>query len=143
MPNPFSSLIPLSSFVAISIAFSLAFVPVCRADEPDPTPKRYKRVGQAEEAEEELMLPDDYLKRDYTTPPPEGRRFSVGEGDSIEDGYLDDDEREELELHRIKEGERPDPFDVFREAPVEEPEHDPMEAAERTFDESYDDPAEW
>lgn len=128
--------------VAVAIAFVLAMPCAGFAQEPEPQPKRYKRLDQTEEAEEELMLPDEYLKRDWTTPPPQGRRFSVGEGDSIEDGYLDDDEREELELYRIQEGERPDPFDVFREAPIE-PEDEAAESVERAFDETYDDPAEW
>jgi hypothetical protein len=140
MPRP--SIHTIFMPLVLAIAFSLAMGGPAFADEPEPQPKRYKRLDQAEEAEEELMLPDDYLKRDWTTPPPEGRRFSVGEGDSIEDGYLDDEEREELELHRIKEGERPDPFDVFREAPIE-PEEDPAESFERAFDETYNDPAEW
>jgi hypothetical protein len=128
--------------VVLAVAFAVALPCAGFADEPEPQPKRYKRLDQTEEAEEELMLPDEYLMRDWTTPPPEGRRFSVGEGDSIEDGYLDEDEREELELYRIQEGERPDPFDVFREAPIE-PEEEPEESVERAFDETYDDPAEW
>ena len=128
------------SFTALAVVF---VVPkVSRAEEPEARPKNYKRVEQAKEAEDELFLPDEYLARDWTTPPELGRRFAIGEGDSIEDGYLDEDEQEELELNRIKEGERSDPFDVFREAPLE-PQDDGVQSTDQSLDESYKDPAEW
>ena len=140
MISKFSTLRLVVSLVALAVVI---FVPkVSCADEPEAQPKNYKRVEQAKEAEEELFLPDEYLARDWTTPPELGRRFAIGEGDSIEGGYLDEDEQEELELHRIQEGERSDPFDVFREAPLE-PEDDAVRSADQALDESYKDPAEW
>jgi hypothetical protein len=131
-------------FVVSLTALAVVFVvpKVSWADEPEAQPKNYKRVDQAKEAEDELFLPDEYLARDWTTPPEVGRRFAIGEGDSIEGGYLDADEQEELELHRIQEGERSDPFDIFRESPLE-PENDGVESADQALDESYKDPAEW
>jgi hypothetical protein len=140
MISKFSTLRLVVSLTALTVVF---FVPrVSCADEPEAQPKNYKRVEQAKQAEDELFLPDDYLARDWTTPPEVGRRFAIGEGDSIEDGYLDEDEQEELELHRIQEGERKDPFDVFREAPLES-EDDGVESSEQSLDDSYKDPAEW
>ena len=102
---------------------------------------------------EELSLPDDYLDRSWPMEPLPERRYDIGEGDGIEDDYLDDDERLLIEQYNrlrgsdsldLTPGSEPGTMDDewAEEVPLEL-DGDPRQSDEQEFSEELDDPAEW